>query len=109
MRTLSSTILEGANKLNQRGAWCYLFDIVINSTTTERFTNHPHPITYSGVTYQPFPVTVSEIKETSKPEMKTFQITVANIDRRIASYLESGYIIGNNITLTKIFLNRGQT
>lgn len=109
MRTLSSTVIEGLHKLNQRGAWCYLLDIVINSSTTERLTTHSHPITYNNITYQPFPIIVGEIRETSKPEMKTFQVQVANIDRKIASYLESGYVIGNDITLTKIFLNRGET
>lgn len=109
MRTLASEVVSGLHALNQRGAWAYLLEITVDSSSKEYLTTHPTAITYQNITYSPFPIVIGEKNETVKPEMKVFQITVANIDRRIASYLENGKLLGNNVKIMRIFINRGQT
>ena len=104
MRTLSSDIKLAISTMNQKGQWAKLFDIVVDDTTTLYFTDYPENIFYGSNTYVPYPIVVGDIAETSKPEVQTFNVAVANIDRQIAAYIESGKILGNDIKITVVFM-----
>jgi len=90
--------------MHQKGRWAHLFDIVVDASTTLYLSDYPISLTYSNQTYTPYPIFMGEIAQTVKPEMKTLQIQVANIDRTIATYLEAGKVLGKNVTITWIFV-----
>ena len=104
MKTLASEIKTAAATLNAKGAWARLYEVTVDDTTTLYFTDYPQAIVYQGRSYSPYPIQIGDIEETTKPEMKTFTIGVANIDRQLISYLESGKILGRNIKVTWILI-----
>lgn len=105
VRTLASEIVGIASTMNQGdGAWCRLYDIVVDTTTTLYKTDYPKFLTYNGTTYDPYPIKIDGIPYTAKPENKTFTVNVANIDRTIATYLEQGKLLGNDVTITWVFV-----
>ncbi len=90
--------------LSQKGAWVHLYDVSIDDTTIIYLTDFTDPIFYNSHNYVPYPIRRDDIEETSKPEMKTFTLTVPNIDRQMAAYLEAGQLLGQSIKITWVFL-----
>jgi len=115
MRTLSSDIKDAVFEMNQKGTWAHLYEVQINANTAfgdasnEYLTDYPKQITYATKNYRPFPIVHDAIPQTSKPEQISFVITVANIDKAIALYLESGKILGNSLKITWVFLKQDAT
>lgn len=104
MKTLASDILKATSKLNQTGTWVRLFDVEIDSVTTLHLTNNTKNVLYNNITYIRYPIRISDVDETSKPEMKVFEVIVANIDRQVSSYLEAGKLLDKKVTITTIFI-----
>jgi len=104
LRTLASEVLTAVDAMSQTGKWAHLYDVVVDSTTTLRLTDYPLALTFNALTYSPYPIFCGDLPQTSKPEMQTFQVNVANIDRSIALYLEGGKILGNDVTITWVFI-----
>lgn len=104
MRTLASEIVVATNTLRQPGIWVKLFEVTIDEATTLYYTDGKETILYNNKNYVPYPISVSNIEETSKPEMKTFEVSVANVDRQLSSYLESGKILGNRLKIIIVFV-----
>ena len=107
VRTLASEIVGLASTMNQGdGAWCRLYDIVVDTTTTLYKTDYPKSLTYNGTTYDPYPIKIDGIPYTAKPENKTFTVNVANIDKTIATYLEQDKLLGNDVTISWVFVRK---
>lgn len=104
MKTLASDIKDAVFELNQKGIWVRLYEVDIDASTKRYLTDHTESITYQAQAYTPFPITHADIPETAKPEMQTFTLGVANIDRSIVTDLENGKILGNNLKITWLFL-----
>lgn len=107
VRTLSSEITGLASTMNQNdGVWCHLYDIVVETGTVLYKTDYPKSLVYNGTTYSPYPIRMDGIPYTAKPENKTFTINVANIDKTIATYLEQGKLLGNDVTISWVFVRK---
>lgn len=109
MRTLSSAIQQDMHKLSQRGNWRRLYKIVEDSSTTRFLTDHVATITYNSDDYDPYPITIGERSETSRPEFSPFEISVANIDQSFVVGLENGGYRGQRITVTEVFIDEDGT
>ena len=59
---------------------------------------------YGNLVYIPYPITIDQVKETSKPERKTFTIAVSNYDGLVANYLEQGKLRGRKVLMTTALL-----
>ena len=105
MRTLSSSIKDALFTLNQTGIWTRLYEIVVDSTLTLFLTEHHEQVVFQENVYEPYPISIGSKEETSQPEMKSFTVSVANVDRTFITHLENGKILGNDITIILVFLD----
>jgi phage-related protein len=105
-RLLQSDILGAIDTMNQEGIWAHLFEVNVDSTTVLYLTDFHDPIIYNSTTYTPYPIAIEAVTTTAKPENKTFTVTVANIDRSIAAYLELGKILGNDVKIIWAFIRK---
>ena len=109
MRTLATDIEQAVDKLHQSGQWTHLVDIVVNTTTTLNYTSYPKQITFQSTTYSPYPIIIGKISQTSKPEFKTLDVSIANIDQTFANLLEKDDLLGNDIKIYWVFIDTSGT
>lgn len=107
MKNLPPALLRAANKLDQDSPWLILLDIEIEGETTLRIVNNNEDITFSGNTYIAFAFTVDQPKETSKGEIPSVQLAVANATRTLQTYVEQ-YQGGVGASITMHIVNAGQ-
>jgi hypothetical protein len=92
--TLSNDYKTQKNKLEQTDAAVYLVELGL-PTGWFRVTNHVQSVTWNEETWQPFPVALGSLKITSKGEVQTMQISVANVSGILTNYLrENRGLIG---------------
>jgi phage-related protein len=55
-------------------------------------------VTYGGVSYNPFPISISGIEQSSDGKINELTVTMFNVDNIISSLVENPYLAGNNIS-----------
>lgn len=85
---ISAQLKREKNKLANEHPWIALLEIQITSSVSLYFCDNTEDITYNGHTYTAFPFMIDPIKQTSKGEMPTVSLMVANVTQVIHEYLE---------------------
>lgn len=89
MLNLSNNILQAANSLVQDSPWLVLLDIQVESEPVMRIVNNTDDVSFSGNTYTAFAFTIDQPKQSSKGEIPSIQLQVANATRTLQTYLEA--------------------
>jgi len=106
MRPLPPAILRAANRLDQDSPWLILLDIAIEGEDTMYLVNNTEDIVFEGRTYIAFAFNVDQPKESSKGELPSIQLSVANATRTLQAYVEQ-YQGGVGATVTIRIVNAG--
>jgi len=104
-RELAETLVTEKNKLSGDGPWLLLWQIDTDAAATNTFclVAHDEPVEFDGVTYSPFPLSVSARTETSDGSLTNWGISVANSTRALMSYIEANDgFIGNAVRVTLV-------
>ena len=88
MQTLPEVIVREKNKLATPSAWLVLLDILLSDTLTLRFCSNTESVTFKGNIYEAFPFNLEPTKQTSKGEVPSVTLKVANVTRIIQGFLE---------------------
>jgi len=106
MRNLPSALLRAANRIDQDSPWLILLDIAIESEPVMYLVNNTEDITFDSRTYVAFGFTLDQPKESSKGEIPTLQLAVANATRTLQTYVEQ-YQGGVGASVTIRIVNAG--
>ena len=111
MRVIPVALEAELDALEQKGVWAHGFEIELGDTggTVYRRTDHHSSVVIGADTFTPYPIIVEDIPETSEATLETFNIAVANIDRDFILQVENGFILGEDITVYKIFIDETNT
>lgn len=55
-------------------------------------------VTYAGISYSPFPISISGIEQSSDGRVNELTVTMFNVDNIISRLVENPYLAGNNIS-----------
>jgi len=87
-RSLSSSMKSAKNALASSDAWLLLFTVDISDTEVVRITNNEETVTFAGIDYEPFPVVLEGMEESSAGDLPYMNITVGNVGQVLTDYLE---------------------
>lgn len=107
MLNIPPALLRAANRMDQEDPWLVLLDIQIGSEPTMYLVNNNEDVVFDGRTYIAFAFTVDQPKESSKGEIPTIQLAVANATRTMQTYIEA-YNGGVGASVTIRIVNAGQ-
>lgn len=107
MLPLPPAILRAANRMDQSDPWLILLDVQIDGEPTMYLVNNNEDITFEGRTYIAFAFTIDQPKQSSKGEIPSIQLQVANATRTLQTYVEA-YQGGVGATITVRIVNAGQ-
>jgi lambda family phage minor tail protein L len=83
----SDELKEQKNLLEQKDPWVFLFELQLDESDWEYYTNHVEPVVWNGQTWNPFPLGISGLRVSSKGEVPTAQVTVGNVGGFLTDYL----------------------
>jgi len=63
-------------------------------------------ITFDGIVYTKFPISIDRISENNKSVIDTVNLTVSNVSRIIQSYLESYDLRGKKVSIKTVWANQ---
>ena len=106
MRPLPPAILRAANRIDQDSPWLVLLDIAIEGEDTMYLVNNNEDVVFESRTYIAFAFTVDQPKESSKGEIPSIQLAVANATRTLQTYVEQ-YQGGVGASVTIRIVNAG--
>jgi len=106
MLNLPNNILVAANSLVQDSPWLILLDIQVESEPVMRIVNNTDDVSFGGNTYTAFAFTINQPKQSSKGEIPSVQLQVANATRTLQTYLEE-YNGGVGASVTIRIVNAG--
>ncbi len=89
MRPLPPALLRAANRMDQSDPWLVLLDIAIEGEDTMYLVNNNEDVVFESRTYVAFGFTVEPPKESSKGEIPSIQLMVANATRTMQTYVEA--------------------
>lgn len=103
MLNLPPTVLREVNTLDADSPWLILLDINISGEEPIRLVNNNEDVTYQGNVYIAFGFTITMPTQSSKGEIPSVQLSVANSTRTLQTYVEqySGGV-GAAVTLTVV-------
>lgn len=96
MNTLTDNSTAHARQLRDEFPWIWLYEIEIPTTpkTRYRLTNYTSPVNFGTnstgrtLTYAPFPIVHSELRQTLDGELPSFQLQVGHASLELAQILE---------------------
>jgi lambda family phage minor tail protein L len=106
MRPLPPALLRAANRLDQDSPWLILLDVQIDGEDTMYLVNNNEDVIFDGRTYVAFAFTIDQQKESSKGEIPSIQLAVANATRTLQTYVEA-YQGGIGAAVTIRIVNAG--
>ena len=77
-------------------SWPSSFPLRFAEVVGDTFNDLSYNVTYDGVSYIPYPVSVSGIEQSSDGKVNELSLTVFNVDNIISRLVEDPYICGNN-------------
>lgn len=105
MKDIPLNIIQEKNKRYSEGAWVLLIQITLldDSSTVVRFARNVADVEYGGETYYASNFSFGAIKESTKGALPTINLSVSNINRPFAAYLESPWeVSGSEVILTPV-------
>ena len=92
MKTFDANIILAKNELYSKQPWIVLFDLEVDSDTTEYLAAYPEDVTWNGNTYTACPAAIEAITETDSGRLDGLNIHIANVDRLISGYVENNTV-----------------
>ena len=90
MRILNPVLQREVNQLDSTTAFTMLFQVDIQGAPVPfRLVNYDQPLTFHGLQFLPFPVSVDSLEEASAASLLNLRVTAANVDQGIQSLLEN--------------------
>lgn len=77
-------------------SWPNGFPIRVAEVVGDTADDLLYNVTYGGVSYQPFPINISGIEQTSEGKINELSLTVFNFDNIISRLVEDPNLVGNN-------------
>lgn len=97
---LPPEIFRAANRLDQDSPWLVLLKVQIEGESPMYLVNNTEDIVYQGNTHIAFAFTIDRPKESSKGEIPTVQLAVANATKTLQFYVERyNGAIGSMVTI----------
>lgn len=96
---INSALVNAKNEAHSTTPWVWLFDVDLDGTSLLSVAGHDTAVTYNGRTYAAFPIAVSGLERNSLGDLPTPTVTVTNLSREIASYLESEGILDRRVRI----------
>lgn len=88
MRSLPEQFRAQLKKLNNDQAFLLLYEIRVGGGDMAlHVVNNEEPVTFDGLTYQPFPITIGQTSEDTETTLPTPTLTVANITREVQAFI----------------------
>jgi len=106
MRSINSTFKTEKNKAANRPVRLYTVENIDGASTNLNFAEWDVDVTFAGVTYTRFPVTLDSISENNKGAVDSVQITLCNISRLIQAYLEQYDFRGKKVTIRTVWADQ---
>jgi phage-related protein len=88
MKNLPSELLVEKNKLATANAWLLFMDVVLPDTTEFYLVNNTEDLTFQGREYTAINFNIDPDQQSSKGEIPTLNLLVANVTRILQAYLE---------------------
>lgn len=104
MRTTESNVIEEKNKATLE--YYNLYEIKIDDNNILRFVSNNEIVTFNGNTYNPFPISHSEISENSSTEIETLQISVSNVSRFVQQFCKDNELRGKEVKIITVFKDK---
>lgn len=104
MRQTETNVVAEKNKAELQ--YYNLYEIKIADNDILRLISNDYPITFSGHTYNPFPINHSQISENSNNEIETLQITISNVSRLVQQFCNGVEMRGKEIKVITVFKDK---
>lgn len=79
-----------------------MIDLVVNPSTTARFTSHPETITFNGFVYQPVPLAVGVEDQTTDGQLPQMTVDVSNFGGMALKFARDNDLALNDVTIRRI-------
>lgn len=79
-------------------AWPSDFPIRVAEIVGDIADDVSYNVTYGGISFMPYPISISGIEQTSDGRVNELSVTLFNVDNFISRLIEDPYIAGNNIS-----------
>lgn len=89
-------------------AWPTDFPIRFAEIVGDLSDDITYNVTYGGISYTPFPVSISGIEQASDGRVNELSLTVFNADNMISRLVEDPFLAGNNISNAAVALVNGE-
>lgn len=91
---LPPDLLASSHEMQRDEGMAWLYEIEVDNTTLQRpvfsLTDAEMPISFAGVTYEPFPMKQSVIVTDTEGSLPSVDVTMSNLRRDLVRYLEAG-------------------
>ena len=106
MRSVNTTFKEEKNASTNRPIRLYTIENYDGAGHDLHFAEWDVDITFAGVTYIRFPITLDTISENNQSAIDAVKITVSNISRLIQAYLENYDLRGKKVTIKTVWADK---
>lgn len=97
--TITSGYKTEKNAMRNIAPWVWLFKCNIDGTNGAFLAGYDQSITYSGNTYQPFPIMIETLERDISGTVPQVNVIVSNVSREIATYCELGGIVDRDVSI----------
>jgi phage-related protein len=104
VKTLAADLIIEKNQLYSANPWIALLAVDVDGTDTWRLAAYPEDVTWNGETWTAFPIYLEQISEAAAGRLDGLNIHVANVNQVVSAYIETGSILGNDVTV--YFVNK---
>ena len=105
MKTLAADLIIEKNQLYSDNPWIALLEVDVDGTDPWRLAAYPEEISWNSETWTAFPIYLEKIREAAAGRLDGLNVHVANVERTVSAYVETGSILGNDVTIR--FVNKG--
>lgn len=103
--TFTSALVTEKNKIHQLYPYVWLVEADLDGTNCIRIAGHDQSVSYDSKTWTPFPVMIGTLPRDAEGSLPLIDLTVSNVSREVAGYLESGGIIDRTVHIYLVNTN----
>ena len=90
---------------NNSSPWAWLFEVHLGASEVAYLTPNNESVTYLGVTYYPYPMTVPTVPEEQGTVLAQLELTVYQIDSMLTDRLYAGEVVGQRCIARLVHLD----
>jgi len=106
MQSTNTTFKTNKNKSVNKPVFLYTIENYDGSSNDLNLAEYPSDITFNSITYTAFPISHNFIAENVSGEIDKVEVSVANVNRLIQSYLESYDFRGLKVTIKLVWTDQ---